>query len=396
MSLRPSPARPLPPPGLRPSIRLPPSRHRVAATPPDVTLDRVPLGHSDLTVPEACLGTMMFGSQLSESQAHNVMDFAADCGITFFDTAEMYPVPPDAATHGNSSRIVGAWLRRARREDFVVATKVVGHSEEHGWVLANRTEPPGGGGGPARVDGRSIKAAVEGELRRLRTDYIDVMQIHWPDRYVPLFGRKQYFAEHERDSVSFEEQAAAMGELIREGKIRHWGLSNETTFGVMEHCRAADAVGVERPISIQNSYSLLDRNFETELAEACSPRNMNIGLLPWCAAAAGALSGKYCRGKPPGSRLSIFKGIYTRFVSERSLRAIEEYVKIAEKAGISGMQLAYLFCKSRSFIPSTIIAASNNEQLEENVRAFGMRMADDVLAAINEVHLRHTNPQNSD
>lgn len=203
--------------------------------------------------------------------------------------------------------------------------------------------------------------------------------------------------EKEVEFVAFEEQVETMGELIEEGKIRYWGLSNETTFGLTKHCIAADAGGIQRPITIQNSYSLIDRSFETELAEACSPQNLNVGLLPWCAAAAGALSGKYLDSKKPqGARLSIFKGIYKRFVSERSLEAIREYVKVAESAAMTPQQLAYLFCKSRWFIPSTIIAASNIEQLEENIRAFGMEMKDDVLSAINDIHLRYTNPQNTD
>lgn len=213
---------------------------------------------------------------------------------------------------------------------------------------------------------------------------------------MPFFGETRYDVEREYDAVDFEEQAAGMGELIKEGKIRHWGLSNETTFGTMAHCMAADKVGAPRPISIQNSYSLTHRTFDSELAEACSPKNLNIGLLPYFAAAAGALSGKYLDNqKPKGTRFELWGSYLPRFFSDKMQSATREYVRVAEAAGMTGMQLSYLFCKSRWFIPSTIIGATSLKQMEENIAAFGMELDDDVLAAVNEVHMRYPNPQNT-
>jgi len=365
---------------------------------PDVTLKQNTIGHSDLVVSEACLGTMVFGSQVQESDAHKIMDYGYERGLNFFDTAEMYSVPQTRDTHGNSSRIVGSWMKGKKRDNVVIATKLCGRgkSEMVGYVAANRTEPPGEASNTV-VNLPNARAAVEGELRRLGTDYIDIMQIHWPDRYVPFFGETKYRPEREYDATSFEEQAAAMGELIKEGKIRYWGLSNETTFGTMAHCMAADKVGVPRPISIQNSYSLTHRSFDTELAEACSPSNLNIGLLPYFAAAAGVLSGKYLNNKKPeGARMQLWGSYLPRFFSDQMDAAIAEYVRVAEAAGMTGVQLAYLFCKSRWFIPSTIIGASTLEQMEENLLAFGFELSDDVLAAVDEVHLRYPNPQNTD
>eukprot|EP00803_Ostreobium_quekettii_P006521 evm.model.scf_3328.2 EVM.evm.TU.scf_3328.2 scf_3328:10469-13226(+) len=404
---RAGPARPQAPatsPYLRPIADLPPSHARgashvaraIAPSTPDVTLKRNAIGGSDLVVPEVCMGTMIFGSQVSEADSMKILDHAFDCGVNFLDTAEMYSVPVERATNGNSSKIVGKWMKGKRREDVAVATKVSGRTENMGYVRANRTEPPGEEG-PMVVDRANIRAALEGELRRLGTDYVDLFQIHWPDRYVPLWGSSQYKPEMEYKTASFEEQAAAMGELIKEGKIRHWGVSNESTFGLISHCLAADAVGAPRPISTQNSYSITNRTFDSELAEACSPSNFNIGLLPYFALAAGALSGKYLDGaNPKGSRFELYPSYLGRMKSDKMTAAVREYAQIAAEAGITPAQLAYSFVKSRWFVPSTIIGATSIEQLKQDLAAFGMDLSEDTLAAIEEVQQRCPNPQNLD
>eukprot|EP00854_Cymbomonas_tetramitiformis_P009320 gene9320-11045_t len=217
---------------------------------PSLDLKYAKLGSSDLSVSET------FGEQNTEKEAHAQLSFARDAGVNFLDTAELYPVAPRPETQGLTSTYIGTWLKHQQRDKVVVGSKVAGRSVGLDWIPANRSVPRG-------------KAAVEAELRRLQTDYIDLLQIHWPDRYVPLFGRSQYLVENEgADSVPVQEQVAAIRELIEEGKVRHWGLSNETTFGVVKFCAAADALGAPRPITIQNSFSMVHRSFESDLAEA--------------------------------------------------------------------------------------------------------------------------------
>uniref|UniRef100_A0A061RJG9 Aldo keto reductase family protein n=1 Tax=Tetraselmis sp. GSL018 TaxID=582737 RepID=A0A061RJG9_9CHLO len=232
-----------------------------------VTYER--LGLSDIMVSNICLGTMTFGEQNSLKEAHQILELAWDKGINFLDTAEMYPIAPRRETQGLTSTIVGEWLKQRDRSSVVVATKVLGHSDRQQWVPASRYVPRG----PekvARVDRESIRAACEAELRRLQTDYIDLLYVHWPDRYVPAFGTHRYRLNRERSAVPFEEQVEAIGALIAEGKVRHWALSNETPYGVMSHVAAADAAGVPRPVALQQSYSLLHREAEGALAELAS------------------------------------------------------------------------------------------------------------------------------
>ncbi|KAG2487974.1 hypothetical protein HYH03_013414 [Edaphochlamys debaryana] len=372
---------------------------------PDIDLQRVPLGSSDLVVSEVCLGTMTWGEQNTEAEAHAQLSLAAEAGINFMDTAEIYPVAPRPETANRTSAYIGSWMRRGgRREDWVIASKVAGRSTTLEWVPANRSDPPGPPSLP-RLDSGSIVAACEAELRRLGTDRLDLLQLHWPDRYVPGFGRFQFSLEaaaaHEEAAeaagapvASFEEQAGAIERLMREGKIRAWGLSNETSYGVMRHCAAAAAAGIPRPASIQNSYSMLHRTFEGDLAEVCA--NMDMGLLPWSPLAGGALSGKYLPhgSRPPGCRLSLFPDRYARFLTERVSRAVSEYVLIAREAGLTPSQLAYAWCRSRWFVPSVLVGATSTAQLAENLGAWaeGGRLAPETVEAIEQVHARHRNP----
>ena len=283
---------------------------------PRTTLRRIPLGSAkDVFVTDVCLGTMTWGVQNTEAEAHEQLDYAIkQRGVNFIDTAEMYPVPSSDARWkpGTTEEIIGNWLAKnvELRKELVVATKVSGYQAKSE-TAGNRTVPAGAPCA-ARLDKQSIFQACDASLRRLRTDYIDLYQVHWPDRYLPIgafTGSTEYIQSKERsDSVPIRETVEALGELIKAGKIRHYGLSNESTFGVCEFVRAADELGVPRPVSIQNSFCLLHRQFDTEVAEACSKSNYNILLLPWTPLAGGALSGKYLDGaRPEGARMSVFK-----------------------------------------------------------------------------------------
>ncbi|KAG1658944.1 hypothetical protein FOA52_010041 [Chlamydomonas sp. UWO 241] len=317
-------------------------------TPQGTRLELNPLGRSGIMVTEACMGTMVFGEQCDEAQANQLLSYAAECGVNYIDTAEVYPVPPRKETHGRCSSYVGSWLAGRRREQFVVASKVPGRSTGLNWVPPSRSDPPSGPEACPRLDKKSIIAAAEGELRRLRTDYIDLFQLHWPDRYVPLFGKFQYRPEANWDDVvPFAEQVEAIGELIKAGKVRAWGLSNETSYGVMSFTAASFALGVPPPVTIQNHYSLVQRTFEGDLAETCL--NLGVALLPWSPLAGGALTGKYLQGAEPpqGSRFDLFGDRYERFNSPRVKTATAQYVKIASDVGLTPEQLALGFVRSR-------------------------------------------------
>ena len=355
------------------------------------------LGGSGLLVSEVCLGTMTFGEQNSEAEARALLDSAWERGVNFLDTSEIYPVRPAPETQGLTSEYIGRWLAARPRDSAVVATKVSGRSEGLEWVPANRTKPRGVESNP-KLDALSIRAGVEAELRRLRTDYIDLLQLHWPDRYRPNFGANQYKQGREWEAVPFEEQVGALKELVEEGKVRYWGLSNESTFGVCSFSAAARQMGAPPPVSIQNSFSLVGRSFESDLAEACCPDNLNLGLLPWSPLAGGALSGKYLSGEPPlGSRFALFPGRYDRFNSPRVREAVRRYSKLAKEAGMTPAQLALKFCRSRPYVASTIIGATNLVQLAENLDAFaGDGLPEDVLRGIDDIHLAITNPSHTD
>lgn len=249
------------------------------------------------------------------------------------------------------------------------------------------------------LDGPSIVAATDAELRRLGTDYVDLLYLHWPDRSTLGFGRSQYRADKEWNYTPFSETVAAVGRLLEEGKVRYWALSNETSFGVCMTCMVADALGVERPIAIQNSFSLVHRSFESELAEACSERHFNLKLLPWSALAGGALTGKYLDPPPPGvapagpdSRFSLFPSRYERFTTRRVKRAAARYAEIARDCGLTPAQLAYAWVASRPFVGSTIVGARTAAQLADNLKFTGVALGGDVLAAIDAVHLARRNP----
>lgn len=339
-----------------------------------------PLGHSDLVVPEVCLGTMTFGEQTAEPDAHAQLDFALAAGINFIDTAEMYAVPPRAETCGASESIVGRWLPRQQRDKILIATKVAGPARSLSWIR----------NGPPAMDRTNIRAAIEGSLRRLQTDYIDLYQLHWPERNQPMFGQWQYDPDNERECTSIREQLEALAELVKEGKIRHVGLSNEHPWGVMQFIRLADELGLPRIVSTQNAYHLLNRTFESGLAEVC--HRERVGLLAYSPLAFGHLTGKYLADPAARGRLTQWPSFGQRYSKPNVAPAVTAYVELAHRHDLTPTQLALGFVRSRWFVASTIIGASSLSQLKETLPATQTPISPELLAEIDALHLRYTNP----
>lgn len=340
-----------------------------------------PLGKSDIKVSVICLGTMTWGEQNSEADAHRQLDAAVARGVNFIDTAEMYPIPVSAKTQGRTESYIGSWLKRSgKRNQVIIATKVAGRSRDITWLRAGGT----------RLDRANITAAVEDSLRRLGTDTIDLYQLHWPDRRTNFFGNLGYVHKPKDESVPIEETLGVLNDLVTAGKIRHAGVSNETPWGLMHALGLAELKGLPRMVSIQNPYSLLNRTFEIGLAEVAIRES--CGLLAYSPLGFGVLTGKYLGGaKPKGARLTLFPE-YKRYQSPRAERAVRAYVEIARKAGISPAQLAIAYAASRPFMTSVIIGATTLEQLEEDIGAMDARLPDEVLSAVESVHNADPNP----
>ncbi|MGK7876310.1 MAG: NADP(H)-dependent aldo-keto reductase [Xenococcaceae cyanobacterium] len=338
------------------------------------------LGHSDLLVSEICLGTMTYGQQNTIEDAQQQLDYAVSQGVNFIDTAEMYPVPGRAETQGKTEEYIGEWLVKQQRDKVIIATKVAGPSPRLTWIR----------GGKNRIDRTNVVQGLEDSLKHLRTDYIDLYQIHWPDRYVPLFGAPDYDPTEERETVSIAEQLEVFADLIKAGKIRYLGLSNETPWGVCEFSHVAQQLGLPKVVSIQNAFSLTNRVFHINLAEAC--RFNNVGLLAYSPLAFGLLTGKYLNGIPENSRLNLFKGFGIRYEKPNLTEAVRAYVEIARKHDITPAQMALAFVRSRWFVTSTIIGATGMEQLKENLSSVEVKLDKDILAQIDEVHARYPNP----
>jgi aryl-alcohol dehydrogenase-like predicted oxidoreductase len=342
---------------------------------------------------------MTFGQQNSEAESHAILDEAVLSGINFIDVAELYPVPVKRETAGLSEVYVGTWLaKRTDRSKLIIATKVAGYSDRK-WLLENRCPPSVGD--LTRLDFDSILAACDGSLKRLQTSYIDLYQIHWPDRYVPGFGASHYdIASERKNAVPIEETLRAIKVLLESGKIKHYGVSNETTWGIGMYMSACAKLDMPGPISIQNSYSLVHRQFESELAEACSPLNCNIGLLAWSPLAGGYLTGKYLKDTTalsPATEESRFNQFasfkyQSRFYNERTKKAAERYAAIASKYNITPTQLALAFCRTRFFMASIIFGCTSIPQLKENLSAFDVTVTEEMMIDINEVYLDIRDP----
>lgn len=338
------------------------------------------LGGSELLVPEICLGTMTFGEQTPEEDAHGQLDYALAHGINFFDTAEMYAIPPRAETYGASERILGRWLSRQARDKIIIASKVAGPARRMEWIRK----------GPLTMDRDNIRQAIEGSLERLQTDYIDLYQLHWPERNQPMFGQWQFDPDQERLCTPIREQLEALSELVAEGKVRHIGLSNEHPWGLMQFLKLADELGLPRVVSTQNAYSLVNRTFETGLAECCFREK--IGLLAYSPLAFGHLSGKYQSNPQADGRLNLWPNFGQRYVKPNVQGAVAAYVELARTHALTPVQLALGFVRARSFVSSTIIGTTSLAQLKETLPATLTPMHAELLAAIDAIHLKYTNP----
>ncbi|MFC5509657.1 aldo/keto reductase [Massilia jejuensis] len=346
-------------------------------------MERHRLGRSDIRVSKVCLGTMTFGEQNTEPDAHRQLDYAIERGINFIDTAEMYPVMGRAETQGSTERFIGSWLhRRGRRDDVVIASKIAGPNASMGWIR-----------GPAHnLDASDIRAAVEASLERLQTDYIDLYQVHWPSRNLPIFGANSFDPKRERSSVPIEETLGALDELVRAGKIRAIGISNESSWGVCEYVKQAELRGLPRIATIQNLYNLTARGFETSLLDETCFRS-EVSLLAYSPLAFGQLTAKYLDDPKAQGRLTIFPPNWSpRYVRPEVLEATRAYAELARAHGFTPAQMALAWCYSRWFVGSTIIGATTMAQLEENIDAAQIALGDEVVAAIDAIHGRITNP----
>ncbi len=338
------------------------------------------LGRTGLKVSALCLGTMTWGKQNSQADAFAQMDMARDHGINFFDTAEMYAVPTAPETYGTTETIIGQWLKaKGQRSDIILATKACGPGD---WINHVRSGP--------RLNLSHLQKAVEGSLKRLGTDVIDLYQIHWPERSTNFFGRLGYRHRNDADAIPIEETLGALHRLIEQGKIRHYGISNETPWGAMRYVMTAEASGMPRPASIQNPYSLLNRSYEIGLAEVSHREDM--GLLAYSPLAFGMLSGKYRDDQWPAyARLTLFKQ-FSRYTNAQAMQAAEKYCVLAQNRGLSPAQMALQFVTTRPFITSNIIGATSTEQLQENLDSIHLTMDRDLEKALDAIHTEHPNP----
>lgn len=340
------------------------------------------LGSSDVIVPIACLGTMTWGQQNSEEEAHQQLSYAVDeRGLVFIDTAEIYPIPPTPALQGRTETYIGNWLKkRGKRDDLVIATKV-----SPAPIVQSRPT-----GANARLDRKSIREAIDGNLQRLQTDYIDLYQVHWPERPVDKFGERGYQAVEGGDFTPIEETLTALTELVKEGKVKHIGVSNENAYGVSEYLRLAREKDLAKIVSIQNQYSLLNRKFEMSSAELCNKNG--VSLLGYSPLSFGVLSGKYLGGKrPKGARFSEYDR-NSHYNSDNVQAPTQKYVDLAKKHGLDPSQMAIAFAAARPFMGSVIIGATSLEQLKADIDAFDVKLSNDVLTEIEAIYNQHPDP----
>ena len=341
------------------------------------------LGRTGLKVSLIGLGTMTFGVQNTEAEGHAQIDRALDRGVNFIDTAEVYAVPPTADSYGTTERIIGSWIKQRRgRDRIVLATKVAGPGAALGLDYVR--------GGDNRLDRRNIMEAMDGSLKRLQTDYVDLYQLHWPARATNFFGRLGYQHTDQADLSTIEETLQALDDLVRAGKVRFIGVSNETPWGVHRYLQLAGQRGWPRVVSIQNAYSLLNRSFEVGLAEMAIKEQ--VGLLAYSPLAFGVLSGKFLDGaRPPAARVVRWSR-FARYSGELAERVTAAYVAIAREHGLNPAQMALAFVNRQRFLTSTLIGATTMEQLDTNLSSIDVRLSDDVVQAIDAVHRAHPNP----
>jgi aryl-alcohol dehydrogenase-like predicted oxidoreductase len=339
------------------------------------------LGRSDIKVSAVCLGSMTWGIQNTEGEGFAQLDYALDQGVNFIDTAEMYPVAPKEDTYGRTEEIIGTWFAsRKKRDKVVLATKALGPGSRFPYVR----------GGNARLDRQHLVAAVDASLKRLQTDYIDLYQLHWPDRSVNSFGTLGFAPDPKEEMTAPEETLSVLGELVASGKIRTVGVSNETAWGVMRFLAASDNGEGPRMVSIQNPYNLLNRSFEHNLAEVALRED--VGLLAYAPAAAGVLSGKYLDGgRPQGARITLWPQ-NTRYFTEAGQEATAAYVALAKEHGLDPVRMATAFVLSRPFTTAAIVGATSLAQLENQFAALETTLSAELLAAIELIHARHTYP----
>jgi aryl-alcohol dehydrogenase-like predicted oxidoreductase len=338
------------------------------------------LGRSDLDVSVICLGTMTWGEQNTEADAHAQMDLAVDMGVNFLDTAELYPIPPREETQGLSEKHIGTWhTSRKARDKIVIATKAVGPTD----TLYFRGEP-------ARLKARHLEEGVNKSLKNLQTDYIDLYQLHWPERSTNYFGKLGYEHVENEDDTPLLETLTALGDLVKSGKIRHIGVSNESAWGVMEYLRLADKYDLPQMASVQNPYNLLNRTYEVGLAEISIREH--CGLLAYSPSAMGVLSGKYLNGaRPAGARHTVFDR-FKRYTTDLADEMAGKYFALAQANGLNPIQMALAFVNSQQFLTSSIIGATTLAQLKENIESIDLELSDDMVAEIDKIHMMHPYP----
>ena len=330
-------------------------------------------------VSKICLGTMTWGQQNTEAEAHEQISYALDRGINMLDAAEMYPVPPRAETQGRTEEYIGTWFKKTGlRDKYILATKAAGPNPEFHYLR----------GGP-RFTREQLMEAVDGSLRRLQTDCIDLYQLHWPDRYTNFFGQRGYF-HREQPETSIDETLRALQELVAAGKIKTIGLSNETPWGTMKFLELADREGLPRVESIQNPYGLLNRTYEIAMAEVS--HREDVGLLAYSPLGMGLLTGKYRHGaRPEGSRMAVFER-FTRYDGAETLEATEQYLQLADEHGLNPTHMALAFVNTRPFVLSNIIGATTMEQLKMNIDSLDVTLSKEVLKGIEAIQQRLPNP----
>ena len=338
------------------------------------------LGNTNLSVSSICLGTMTWGTQNSEKDAFEQMDYSVDQGINFFDTAELYSIPPTAESYGKTEVMIGNWFeKRKNRNKIILASKIAGPGLD--WIRDGKNS----------FDEKGIGEAIEGSLKRLKTDYIDLYQLHWPERSTNTFGRREYsINKNEREWNDFENVLKALEKFIKSGKIRYIGMSNETPYGLSKYLEISKNKNLPRMMSVQNPYSLVNRTYEVGMSEISIREK--CGLLVYYPLASGALSGKYREGQmPKNARMTLFKG-WERMINPLAMKAYEEYYKLAKENNITMVQLAQAFVNSRPFVTSNIIGATTMDQLKENIGSMDIELTEEILEKINIIHNNNPNP----